>query len=43
MKKIGVFTSGGDVPGMNAAIRSIVRAAAYMGMTVKGIKYGQSL
>ena len=43
MKTIGVFTSGGDAPGMNAAIRSIVRAAAYMGMTVKGIKYGQSL
>ena len=37
---IGVLTSGGDAPGMNAAIRSIVRAAAYMGMTVKGIKRG---
>lgn len=40
MKTIGVLTSGGDAPGMNAAIRSIVRAAAYMGMTVKGIKRG---
>ena len=43
MKTIGVLTSGGDAPGMNATIHSIVRAAAYMGMTVKGIKYGQSL
>ena len=40
MKTIGVLTSGGDAPGMNAAIRSIVRTAAYMGMTVKGIKRG---
>ena len=40
MKTVGVLTSGGDAPGMNAAIRSIVRAAAYMGMTVKGIKRG---
>ena len=40
MKTIGVLTSGGDAPGMNAAVRSIVRAAAYMGMTVKGIKRG---
>ena len=43
MKTICVFTSGGDAPGMNAAIRSIVRVAASMGMTVKDIKYGQSL
>ena len=40
MKTVGVLTSGGDAPGMNAAIRSIVRAAASMGMTVKGIKRG---
>lgn len=40
MKTVGVLTSGGDAPGMNAAIRSIVRAADYMGMTVKGIKRG---
>ncbi len=40
MKTIGVLTSGGDAPGMNAAIRSIVRTAASMGMTVKGIKRG---
>lgn len=29
IKKIGVLTSGGDAPGMNAAIRSVVRACAY--------------
>ena len=40
MKTIGVLTSGGDAPGMNAAVRSIVRTAASMGMTVKGIKRG---
>ena len=40
MKTIGVLTSVGDAPGMNAAIRSTVRAAAYMGMTVKGILRG---
>ena len=43
VRRIGILTSGGDAPGMNAAIRSIVRTAASMGMTVKGIKYGQSL
>ena len=31
MKKIAVFTSGGDAPGMNACIRAIVRGAAYHG------------
>ncbi|MEX0362392.1 MAG: 6-phosphofructokinase, partial [Allomuricauda sp.] len=30
IKKIGVFTSGGDSPGMNAAIRSVVRTCAYL-------------
>ena len=40
MKTIGVLTSGGDAPGMNAAVRSIVRTAASMGMTVKSIKRG---
>ena len=40
MKTIGVLTSGGDAPGMNAAVRSIVRTAASMGMTVKGILRG---
>lgn len=40
MKTIGVLTSGGDAPGMNAAVRAVVRAAAYCGMTVKGIRRG---
>ncbi|MFD2247217.1 6-phosphofructokinase [Pontibacter ruber] len=40
MKKIGVFTSGGDSPGMNACIRAVVRAAVYHGVEVYGIKRG---
>ena len=40
MKKIGVFTSGGDAPGMNACIRAIVRAAVYHGIEVYGIRRG---
>lgn len=40
MKTIGVLTSGGDAPGMNAAIRSVVRSAISMGMTVMGIHRG---
>ncbi|WP_217586957.1 6-phosphofructokinase [Lentibacillus saliphilus] len=40
MKKIGVLTSGGDAPGMNAAIRAVVRKAIYHSMDVYGIKYG---
>ncbi|WP_226388937.1 6-phosphofructokinase [Penaeicola halotolerans] len=40
MKKIGVFTSGGDSPGMNACIRAVVRACIYHGLEVYGIKYG---
>lgn len=37
MKTIGVFTSGGDAPGMNAAIRSVVRFAINDGIEVRGI------
>ena len=37
---IGVLTSGGDAPGMNAAIRSVVRRAVTQGKKVKGIKKG---
>ena len=37
---IGVLTSGGDAPGMNAAIRAVVRQALYKGKKVKGIKRG---
>ena len=40
MKKIGVLTSGGDAPGMNAAIRAVVRSACAIGMEVVGIKKG---
>ena len=40
MKKIGVLTSGGDAPGMNAAIMSIAKSAAMYGMPLVGIKHG---
>lgn len=40
MKTIGVLTSGGDAPGMNAAVRAVVRTAIANGMTVKGIIRG---
>ena len=40
IKTIGVLTSGGDAPGMNAAIRAIVRKAIGNGVKVKGIKKG---
>lgn len=40
MKKIGVFTSGGDSPGMNACIRAVVRTANYHKMEVIGIRRG---
>lgn len=40
--KIGVLTSGGDAPGMNAAIRAVVRTGIYNGMEVYGILRGYS-
>src|SRR3989344_2841099 len=40
IKKIGVFTSGGDAPGMNAAIRAVVRTAISSGVEVTGILQG---
>ncbi len=40
IKKIGVLTSGGDAPGMNAAVRAVVRAAISKGMEVYGIRRG---
>jgi 6-phosphofructokinase 1 len=40
MKRIGVFTSGGDAPGMNACIRAVVRGAVYHGIEVFGIRKG---
>lgn len=42
MKRIGVLTSGGDSPGMNAAIRAVVRKALFHEMEVYGIYYGYS-
>ncbi|MBO4866686.1 MAG: 6-phosphofructokinase [Ruminococcus sp.] len=39
-KKIGVLTSGGDAPGMNAAVRAVCRAALQRGMEVVGIQRG---
>jgi len=41
-KRIGVLTSGGDAPGMNAAIRAVVRAGIYYGYDVFGIENGYS-
>lgn len=40
MKKIGVLASGGDTPGMNAAIRAVVKCAEALDMDVMGIRYG---
>lgn len=40
IQTIGVLTSGGDAPGMNAAIRAVVRQALYKGKKVKGIRRG---
>lgn len=40
MKTIGVLTSGGDAPGMNAAVRAVVRAGCENGMRVMGIRRG---
>lgn len=40
MKRIAVLTSGGDAPGMNAAVRAVVRKGIYEGLEVFGVKYG---
>jgi 6-phosphofructokinase 1 len=40
IKNVGVLTSGGDAPGMNAAIRGVTRTAIYYGLKVTGIRYG---
>ncbi len=39
-RTIGVLTSGGDAPGMNAAVRAVVRAAISRGMKVYGVHRG---
>ena len=40
MKRIGVLTSGGDAPGMNAAVRAVVRAGLHKGWEVFGVRHG---
>ena len=40
IKNVGVLTSGGDAPGMNAAIRAVVRAGSYYGFRIFGIRRG---
>ena len=40
VRTIGVLTSGGDAPGMNAAIRAVVRVALSKGLKVRGIRRG---
>jgi 6-phosphofructokinase 1 len=40
IKHIGVLTSGGDAPGMNAAIRAVVRTAIAKGLKISGIYHG---
>ncbi|MGE5561473.1 MAG: 6-phosphofructokinase [Chloroflexota bacterium] len=40
MKRIGILTSGGDAPGMNAALRAVVRRGIYEGLEVVGISHG---
>ena len=40
IKRIAVFTSGGDAPGMNACIRAVVRGAIYHQVEIFGVRYG---
>ncbi|WP_194974056.1 6-phosphofructokinase [Aquiflexum lacus] len=40
MKRIAVYTSGGDAPGMNACIRAVVRTSIFKGLEIYGISYG---
>jgi 6-phosphofructokinase 1 len=40
MKNIAILTSGGEAPGMNAAIRAVTRSALDQGMTVYGVREG---
>ena len=42
IRTIGVLTSGGDAPGMNAAIRAVVRTTLGKGLRVRGIRKGIS-
>lgn len=40
IKRVGILTSGGDAPGMNAAIRAVVRTAIYHDLHIYGIMNG---
>ena len=40
VKRIGVLTSGGDAPGLTAAVRAVVRTCLYPGIEVSGIRRG---
>ncbi len=40
MKRIAVLTSGGDSPGMNAAIRAVIRSSEYFGYEIFGVRFG---
>ncbi|MBQ8851908.1 MAG: 6-phosphofructokinase, partial [Oscillibacter sp.] len=40
VKRIGILTSGGDAPGMNAAVRAVVRTATALGIECVGIRRG---
>jgi 6-phosphofructokinase 1 len=42
LRRIGVLTSGGDAPGMNAAVRAVVRKAIHLGLEVVGVRRGYS-
>ena len=42
MKRVAVLTSGGDAPGMNAAVRAAVRSGAALGLEMVGVKHGYS-
>ena len=42
IRRIGILTSGGDAPGMNALIRSVVRTASAFDISVLGIRRGYS-
>ena len=40
LKRIGVMTSGGDAPGMSAAVRAVVRMGHHLGLEVVGVRDG---
>ena len=42
IKRIGILTSGGDAPGMNAVVRAVVRTASAYGISCLGIRRGYS-